>query len=365
MVSDAIDGAQSKHIRHHGNGLHAEAARHLSSSHHREEREFQADQADLEARYGAAGANVYETKPGQNWESVAKYSLRRQNRSQDCNDPDMVNREIARIMWETQKWKNSLIKDPAQRDLTPHPIAFESNMLVYLGNADMLKTPPGHPENTIDRTPPLLRTDDTNQSQHPIQSKAYGGDYGALGLYLVKGNESWPEIARMSLRWQNKGELVNNSEAVNREIARIMYDTEAWRVSEVADPAQRKFTPGTFKLERGMILSLWDRNVGPDQNHPNAFWKPYRQAPPGVTEAGYRDSFIAGDQSTVIAYRGSRVTYQPGSRGWVLQGAQGEIAPQNGMPNATTIVLTTGDNMSVPPGTHGVVVRNVYKPYGS
>jgi hypothetical protein len=225
---------------------------------------------------------------------------------------------------------------------------------------------PGTPRPITPETlPTFFRHGKSDDSQAPIQSKAFGSDYGSIGMYHVTGKESWPQIGAMSLRWQNKPELANNPDAIKHEIARIMYATEQWKVSGITDPNKRQFTPHAFALEKGMLLCLWDQTISPDQFHPNAFWHAPVQAPANATTLlGYRDRGYVGRNATGIFLPGSNGAVAPGGKAFVMEGADVHVVTR-GQEHPGITIVNDGGTVEVPADARGVLLQDVRRSNGT
>jgi len=369
QMTDATDTTVKVGARPETRRLGDEAAEALSSPHKRiAHRKAHVDLDRLQQQYDAAGIPVHVVKPDESWRSIARASLRHQHRAADAKDPAMVRQEITRIMWETQQWKNSSIKDPSQRDETFHRLKMHHPMLLYMGDANAPAAlpydgdvgAPGQPRKiTAQNLHSLVGRDLANLSKAPIVSRMMGADYGSDGLYVVKGTEKWEDIAKMSLRWRNKAKAAHDPDAVDHEIARIMYATEKWRTGDIADPNQRKVTPEAFPLEKDMILCLWDKTISPDDKHVNAFWRsPVRATPGATTILGYRDQAYVGERATAIFMPGSAGAIEPGGKAYVMKGAEVTVLPRRNSHDVITI-LNHGGKVNIPPGSGRVYLKDI------
>jgi hypothetical protein len=358
----------------------------------------------MEPEYEKLG--LYLVKPTDNWNTIVSMSLRAQHKESELNDPYARNAERERIELATEQWRKSgdpnahvehatfqvaraMILNmrsaeqggqPADQNVTRPTEASKPGLPpVTLAGSETTAVPPSAP---IIETPlPPLNVEQPQAAQaangarvsehfvvpqfqlkkyvdnhrndvsqeggipspHPIVSKAYGSDYGAMGLLVVdQKHDTWRSIARRTLAYQGKEYEVGNVQAENKEIARLMWNAEQFQVGGYMDPSLRVAHPHVLPLKDVGLIPFWDKSIGPDPKH---LWRAPDAAQPGeLYHAGYGDRVTALAGSRVIASPGADVNYLPGSSGFVAKGAHAQAA-------ADTLILTNGADVERAPGS--------------
>jgi len=216
-----------KKIKRTRNGLHHEAAHHLSSG------PSAADYAKTNAQDEPAGFHV--ATGVETWADVARHSLDLQHRNQDANDPTKLQAEENRIYMETERMRaqypNMYKYYPVQRD------RLGRNTMLIIGHVEdgggLSATPkldlsPQTPASgPAERNPVIASGQPDNVApawvDKPVTENNRKNEQS--GIHMSVAGETWQDVAKHSLMLQHRAKDVNDPAQVQAEQTRIFTET--------------------------------------------------------------------------------------------------------------------------------------------